>query len=625
MILRSTRILLAVLITAASFVLGAPIASADDALNQLAQKYAPVVVVRHQSTPCGDGEPYLPVPVETVLGNSTVTLHGPNGESIKAPKASDLAGKGEGWYLDLPGNPLNPGCDYERWFDQASTGKQPTLYARLAPDADHPNQIVLQYWFFWTYNDWNDKHEGDWEMVQILFPASSAAQALTVTPLSTAFAQHEGSETSSWSDPKLHKDGDHIAVYPGEGSHAAYYTQSNWFGKSAAAGFGCDNTTSPGDVVHPAIVVLPSDPSGQFAWLTFTGRWGEKAPSFNNGPTGPNTKTQWEHPITWQVEQGRDTAVALPLVSGPAIKTFCSVTAWGSELFIKVLDNPIPVVIGILAVLSLLGWLISRTDWRHADSAHPDRERRAGQMATAAFGFLRRYPLALMWPILLALLTAVVNLLAQRYFIQPNQNGDLGHLDALANPVLGAGLTLVVSTCLLPLTAAALTSSIRVADDVAQGESPHGLMAIKKSFTKPTGLAVLIAGYLVIMVLAGTVVGIPIALWLLSRWAVSMPSAVVEDLGFRESFRRSAELTKGRRPRSLAVALGFYLLAFDFPDLVGAVLVLLTSWPFVVTTLVTLALKAILFPVAAVGLATLFYDLRRRQQKSVEPEVPVSV
>ena len=137
-------------------------------------------------------------------------------------------------------------------------------------------------------------------------------------------------------------------------------------------------------------------------------------------------------------------------------------------------------------------------------------------------------------------------------------------------------------------------------------------------------ICTMIAGYLVIMVLAGTVVGIPIALWLLSRWAVSMPSAVVEDLGFRESFRRSAELTKGRRPRSLAVALGFYLLAFDFPDLVGAVLVLLTSWPFVVTTLVTLALKAILFPVAAVGLATLFYDLRRRQQKSVEPEVPVS-
>ena len=609
---RSSRILVAVLIAAASAVLGAPAASADDALNQLATKYAPVVVVRTQDTPCGDGEPYFPVPVETVLGNSSVTLHGPNGEAISGPKAGDLAEKGDGWYLDLPGNPLSPGCDYEQWFDKASAGKQPTLYSRLATDPDHPNQIALQYWFFWTYNDWNDKHEGDWEMVQILFPASSAAEALTVTPTSTAFAQHEGSETSPWNDPKLHKDGNHIAVYPGQGSHAAYYTQANWFGKSAAAGFGCDNTTSPGDIIKPVIVVMPSDPTGDFAWLNYTGRWGEKAPSFNNGPTGPNTKTQWSHPVSWQLDQGRPTAVALPLVAGPAINTFCSATAWGSELFIKALDNPIRVLVGVLAVLGFVGWLVSRTDWRHADSAHPDRERRAGQMATAAFGFVRRHPLALVWPIVLALLVGVVNLLAQRFFIQPNQNGDLGHLDALAHPIMGTGLSLIVAIVLFPFTAAALTSSIRVADGVSRGQRPHGLTAIKESFTKPSGLWVLILGYLAITLLSVTVIGLPIALWLLARWAVAMPAAVIEELGVRPAFGRSVELTKGHRLRCLAVALGFYLLGFVLPDLVGAVLVLLTNWPFVISTLVTLVLKASLFPVSAVGLSLLFYDLRRR-------------
>ena len=625
MLLRSIRIALALLIAAISVVVGAPVAFADDALNQLAQKYAPVVVVRSQSTACGEGEPYLPVAVETVLGNSTVTLHGPNGESISAPKASDLAGKGDGWYLDLPGNPLSPGCDYEQWFDKASAGHQPTLYSRLAIDPDHPDQIALQYWFFWTYNDWNDKHEGDWEMVQILFPATSAAQALTVTPTSTAFAQHEGSETSPWNDPKLHKDGDHIAVYPGQGSHAAYYTQANWFGKSAAAGFGCDNTTSPGDVVRPTIVVMPDEPTGDFAWLSYTGRWGEKAPSFNNGPTGANTKTQWSHPVSWQLDQGRETAVALPLVAGPAITTFCSVTAWGSELFIKALDNPIRVLVGVLLVLGFIGWLISRTDWRHADSANPDRERRAGQMATAAFGFVRRHPLALLWPILLALLAGLANLLAQRFLIQPNENGDLGHLDALAHPLLGLGLSLIVAIVLFPFTAAALTSSIRVADDVARGETPHGLTAIKESFTKPSGLWVLIIGYIAITLLGGTVIGLPIALWLLSRWAVAMPAAVVENLGVRAAFGRSTQLTKGRRLRSLAVALGFYLLGFVLPDLIGAVLVLLTNWPFAVTTLVSLILKAILFPVSAVGLAMLFYDLRRRSAVPAQTEQTASV
>jgi hypothetical protein len=36
---------------------------------------------------------------------------------------------------------------------------------------------VVQYWFFWYFNDWNDKHEGDWEGVQVLFDATTAVEA----------------------------------------------------------------------------------------------------------------------------------------------------------------------------------------------------------------------------------------------------------------------------------------------------------------------------------------------------------------------------------------------------------------------------------------------------------------
>ena len=45
-----------------------------------------------------------------------------------------------------------------------------------------PGQLALQYWFFYLFNDYNDKHEGDWEMIQLDFAASDAAQALTKTP-----------------------------------------------------------------------------------------------------------------------------------------------------------------------------------------------------------------------------------------------------------------------------------------------------------------------------------------------------------------------------------------------------------------------------------------------------------
>jgi len=225
---------LAALLGAAVLVGVAPTATAagaPGAAQQLADTYAPLAVVRAHTAACGDGEPYLPTPVETVLGAADVVLHGPRGESISAPTAADLAGKGEGWYLDLPGNPLDPACTYEKWFGKAATGRQPTVYAHITTDPDHPGKLALQYWFFWTYNDWNDKHEGDWEMIQLLFDADTPEQALTTTPTSTAYAQHEGSETSDWNDEKLLRQGDHVVVYPGQGSHAAYYTQAQWFGK----------------------------------------------------------------------------------------------------------------------------------------------------------------------------------------------------------------------------------------------------------------------------------------------------------------------------------------------------------------------------------------------------------
>ena len=106
-----------------------------------------------------------------------------------------------GWYLDYPGNPLAPHCDYETWFRQASAGTTPTLYSRIATDPEHPDKLALQYWFFYTFNDWNDKHEGDWEMVQLLFPAATPEEALTVTPVSVAYAQHEGSQVARGTRP----------------------------------------------------------------------------------------------------------------------------------------------------------------------------------------------------------------------------------------------------------------------------------------------------------------------------------------------------------------------------------------------------------------------------------------
>jgi hypothetical protein len=602
-------------------------AYADDSTSavSLAQRYSPVVVVREHATPCGAGEPYLPTPVTTLLGRAEVVLRGPDGQKIVAPTAADLAGKGDGWYLDQPGNPLSPGCDYERQFTTIASGTPASVYSRVATDPDHPGQLALQYWFFWTFNDWNDKHEGDWEMVQLLFDARSPDEALGITPSSTAFAQHEGSETAAWSDPKVHKDGDHVVVYPGAGSHAAYYTQAQWFGKSAAAGFGCDDTRAPGTLVRPDVVPLPDNADGDFAWLSYTGRWGQQAPSFNNGPTGPNTKTQWAHPVSWQLDQGRDSAVALPTVGGPSVTTFCNLTRAGSLLFVQALDNPGVVVLGVVAVLALLVLLIARTDWR-TSGTELDQERKAGQIAFAAFGVVRRRLPALWLPTAIVAVATASTLGLQRFLLRAHPGDDLTDVDGFAHNGLGIGGALAAQVLLLPVIAFAMAACVEIVDGIARHDEIDGRTAIRRVLAHPGGWLAALSVYLVVAGLAVSFWLLPVGLYLMARWGVALPATALEDRGVRNGLRTSARLTKGRRVRTALMLLFLVWLGFALPNGVGAVLLLLTGWPFWVTNVVSIVLSALLVTVAAVGLTLLYYDLRRRaaDSTSAAPQPVVS-
>ena len=230
--------------------------------QQLAERYRPVIQTVTQSRECGPGEPYRPTTVESVLGRPGVVLRDATGAVIvDAPTSADLFARPEGTSLDLPGNPLRPGCTYERWWRSIEAGLPTATYARVASDPERPGKLVVQYWFWWVFNDWNDKHEGDWEMVQVVFDATTADQALGQAPVQVVFAQHEGAQYRAWDDPALERDGDRLVYYPGEGSHAGYDSANRWFGKSASAGFGCDDTRAPNTRLDPDVVLLPASPS----------------------------------------------------------------------------------------------------------------------------------------------------------------------------------------------------------------------------------------------------------------------------------------------------------------------------------------------------------------------------
>ena len=125
-------------------------------------------------------------------------------------------------------------------------GTQPTVYAHVATDPGYPGKLALQYWFFYPFNDFNNTHEGDWEMTQLVFDAADATEALTKDPTKVGYSSHEGAEGAAWGDEKLEiVDGTHPVVYPAAGSHANKFTAALYLGSSADAGVGCDDTVGP--------------------------------------------------------------------------------------------------------------------------------------------------------------------------------------------------------------------------------------------------------------------------------------------------------------------------------------------------------------------------------------------
>ena len=171
-------------------------AAADtSAAVTLADRYSPVIAVQPQPKPCGPGEAYRPTAVDILLGNSEVVLRNSEGKVVKrGPTAQDLSGAPASDYIDLGGKPLGPGCFYEKQFKRWFGDRNPSVYAHVATDREHPGTLAVQYWFFYTFNDFTNKHEGDWEMAQVDFDAANPEQALRTGPYEVDLAQHAGGE-----------------------------------------------------------------------------------------------------------------------------------------------------------------------------------------------------------------------------------------------------------------------------------------------------------------------------------------------------------------------------------------------------------------------------------------------
>ncbi|HEU5431120.1 MAG TPA: Vps62-related protein [Thermomicrobiales bacterium] len=566
--------------------------------QQLVDKFSPVSYLKQGTGPCDEeGEPYLPAPVDVTFHDPAVVLReAPNREAIKSDIAgSDLFDRGPDYYVDLPGHPRTPGCGYAEHFAQVMGKQKPAVYAHIATEPGKPG-LAVQYWFFYYFNDFNNLHEGDWEMIQLFFDADSVAQALRQEPVSVAFAQHDGGEIADWNDPKLEKEGTHPVTFPSRGSHASYYGPAIWLGwGEQRSGFGCDDTTGPSFRVAPEVRLIQGDITGAAdprAWATFAGRWGELDTGFFNGPTGPTQKPQWTAPVSWQEGLRRDSlAVDTAELLGPApTQVFCDVVKTGSALFALSVPYPVP-VFGGLAIVLIGALLLLRLAWPYLRGAWRLYRRHPGTFA--AIG-------ALVLP---------VTILVSGFHFLLEYNAAFSHLvgfdedSEVVHAILALALYIQQALLLFLITPA----TIQAVAALATGDATSAGAAIRGAAGKiwPLVLATLRA-FLIEIGLTITIVGIPWAIHRFVAWTFVPQTVVLDGARGGAALAASRRATRGHWWRTAAITAVLSFVAVAIGPLAGLLLLIPLRAPVELANLGGAAIYAITQPLTMMA-ATLFY------------------
>ena len=455
-------------------------------------------------------------------------------------------------------------------------------------------------------------------MIQLVFDANDAAEALGRDPVEVGYSAHEGATRSNWKDDQLEVvDGTRPVVYPAAGSHANKYSAALWLGSSAEAGVGCDDTQGPHRELSPRVETIPSDRAAAeaaYPWIAFEGRWGELQKAFFNGPTGPNLKTQWTKPITWS-DGWSDRSYAIP--AGGAFGTnttdfFCAAVERGSRALVHLLRNPRP------------DPPRDRSDPRARDLRRRTRDLDAGRADS-------HRPPPLVGPDHLGLRAYVRQTAAAlpraRRPADPDRGRDHIHASGssckswtssapsrVRRPGSWAFLAAVIGTTFALLGLGLVQAATACAlVEIDAGRPVGALKAYRLALRRLRPLLGAIAIFVAVwIVLTATVFLIPIAIWLAIRWALVAPVVELEDRRPFRSLRRSAELVRGRWIRVGSLVGVSAAVALLMGPLLGAILIVLTDTPLAFLNIVAGIVYALAMPFVGLVTAYVYFDSRAR-------------
>lgn len=532
---------------------------------------------------------------------------------MTGPGREDLANEDPTTYMDFPGKALQPGCDFETWERERTDllGLKPTLYARVATE-DGVEGLALQFWFWYIYNDWNNLHEGDWEMVQLTWDVSTVEEALKTDPVSVAMTQHGGAERREWDDERVEKTiGNQLTVFPSSGSHANYFGHSIWLGWTQNTGVGCDDTDPPSIPTDVEVILIPQviDPDGEFSWLLWDGRWGERQPWEFNGPRGPSGN-RWNHPVSW-VDDARSYSIAMPhgetIGPGP-ITLFCSITEAAGVLLAR-LPGIGREIAALLVAILVAPLILSVLAWRYV------------KRGIALYA--RNLPVFLLASVAVFIVASLANAVQQ--WVSNTYLGaefvkwtdDPSFVRWSMGLGLGGFQQLILALFIAPAIIHA-TYLLTTHDRHRWRES--WLVAVRR-LPEMIGAVTIVA--LVVALLMVTIALAPIAIYVGVRWLFISQAVIIDGAKPLNARRFSAAVVDGNWLRSAGIALLLFFMTGLLGPIIAMLMLVLTPITLNTADWISAIVYSIAYPVAILA-ATLFYLNRRGDLPDAIPEEPQS-
>jgi hypothetical protein len=264
-----------------------------------------------------------------------------------------------------------------------------------------------------------------------------------------------------------------------------------------------------------------------------------------------------------------------------------------------------------LLLLSASVTAVRRTTWSPPDPRPIRTTRRGGQILRAARRIYAGNPRLFLGIGVIFVPVSLVFSGVQYVLFHLTGLKDLVAVAGRGNLVSGIS-ALVVGAVGVVIAAALVTAAVAAAlDELDAGRRVTAREAYRLAFRRLRPLTSgVLREVLVVLVLLVTVAGIPVAVYLLVRWAVVPQACVIEKLPARSALRRSAELVRGRWWRTFGITATVNVLAALSGPVVGLIaLFMVTSASLNAINLIGSIVYMFTIPLAAVAVSLLYFDL----------------